>query len=90
MLSLAYSLEARPEDPDVDKDELINTVKSIEQEAQKGEQANERKLTRWLGNLAEMAEDIFEVTVAALSGPQAAFATVARKVAARVKQEQRF
>ncbi len=81
------AIKERPDDPDVDKDELTNTVKSIEQEAQKGEQANERKLTRWLGNLAAMAEDIFEVTVAALSGPQAAFATVARKVAARVKQE---
>ncbi len=81
------AIRSRPEDPDVDKDELTNTVKSIEQEAQKGEQANANKLTRWLRNLAAMAEDIFEVTVAALIGPQAAFATVARKVAARVKQE---
>lgn len=82
------AIKARPEDPDVDKDEVTNTVKSIQQEAQKGEQANENKLTRWLRNLAGMAEDIFEVTVAALTGPQAAFATVVRKVAARMKQEQ--
>jgi len=34
-----------------------------------------------------MVEDIFDVTVAALTGPQAALATVARKVAAKVKQE---
>jgi hypothetical protein len=34
-----------------------------------------------------MAEDIFDVTVAALTGPQAAVATVARKVAAKAKQE---
>jgi hypothetical protein len=36
-----------------------------------------------------MAEDVFEVTVAALTGPQAAFATVARKVAERAKGEQK-
>jgi hypothetical protein len=81
------AIKARGEDPDVDKEEVTNTVKSIQQEAQKGEQANENKLTRWLRNLAGMAEDIFEVTVAALTGPQAAFATVARKVAAKAKQE---
>ena len=81
------AIKARPGDPDVDKDEVTDTVKSIQQEAQKGEQANENKLTRWLHNLASMAEDIFEVTVAALTGPQTAFATVARKVAAKAKHE---
>ncbi|MFV9507426.1 MAG: caspase family protein [Oscillochloridaceae bacterium umkhey_bin13] len=81
------AIKARPEDPDIDKEEVTNTVKSIQQEAQKGEQANENKLTRWLRNLAGMAEDIFDVTVAALTGPQAAFATVARKVAAKAKRE---
>jgi len=34
-----------------------------------------------------MAEDIFEVTIAALTGPQAAAATVARKVAEKAKRE---
>jgi hypothetical protein len=34
-----------------------------------------------------MAPDIFDVTVAALTGPHAAFATVAQKVAAKAKQE---
>lgn len=60
----------------------------IEQRAAKGEQTNEHKLTRWLRHLAGMAEDIFEVTVAALTGPQAAIATVARNAAARVRGEQ--
>jgi hypothetical protein len=81
------AIKARPEDPDVAKDEVTATVKHIQQEAQKGEQANENKLSRWLRNLAGMAEDIFDVTVAALTGPQAAFATVARKVVAKVKQK---
>ncbi|MCS7289574.1 MAG: caspase family protein [Roseiflexus sp.] len=81
------AITARPDDPHVDKEEIVETVKKIEQEAAKGEQANEHKLTRWLRNLAGMAEDIFEVTVAALTGPQAAFATVARKVAEKARQD---
>ena len=81
------AIKIRPADSNVDKDEMTGTVERIQQEAQKGDAASEGKLTRWLSNLAGMAEDIFEVTVAALGGPQAAFATVARKVAAKVKQE---
>lgn len=81
------AINARQPDPDVDKDEITATVQAIQEEAQKGDQANERKLTRWLCNLAGMAEAIFDVTVAALTSPQAAFATVARKVAAKAKQE---
>jgi hypothetical protein len=81
------AINTRPDDPDVGRDEITETVRSIEEEAQKGDRANERKLTRCLNNLAGMAEDIFDVTVAALTGPQAAFATVARKVAAKAKQE---
>ncbi len=34
-----------------------------------------------------MAEDIFAVTVAALTGPQAAFATVARTVATKANEK---
>jgi hypothetical protein len=81
------TINARQPDPDVGKDEIAETVKDIQEEAQKGDQANEKKLSRWLRNLAGMAEDIFDVTVAALTSPQAAFATVARKVAAKAKQE---
>jgi hypothetical protein len=81
------AINARQPDPDVDKDEITETVQAIQEEAQKGDQANEKKLHRWLGNLALMAEDIFDVTVASLAGPHAAFATVARKVAAKAKQE---
>jgi hypothetical protein len=81
------AINTRPDDPDVGRDEITEAVRSIEEEARKGDQANERKLTRWLRTLAGMAEDIFDVTVAALTGPQAAVATVARKVAAKAKQE---
>jgi hypothetical protein len=81
------AVETRPHDPDVGRDEIMETVRDIHEEAQKGDQANERKLSRWLGNLSDMAGDIFDVTVATLTGPHAAVATVARKVAAKAKQE---
>jgi translation elongation factor EF-1beta len=80
------AINARPPDPDVDQDEMTETVQNIQAEAQKGEQASEKKLSRWLNYLGSMADDIFDVTVAALTGPQAAAATVARKVAERAKQ----
>lgn len=81
------AINARRDDPDVDRDELTGAVKAIEQEARKGDAASAKKLARWLHNLATMAEDIFDGTVAALTGPQAAFATVARTVAQRARQE---
>lgn len=80
------AITARPVDPNVDTDEITETVRSIEGETRKGAQANAAKLRRWLRNLADMAEDIFAGTVAALTGPQAA-ATVAHAVAAQVQQE---
>jgi hypothetical protein len=80
-------IEARPEDPDVDKAELTGTVDKVEQEVDKGEQANTNKLSRWLGNLAEMAPDIFEVTVATLVNPAVGVATVIRKVAQKAQAE---
>lgn len=82
-------INARPADPNVGKDELTRTVQAIQQEAQQGDQANERKLTRWLGSLAGMADDIFEATVAALTSPQAVVATAARRATEEVKHERR-
>ncbi|MBN1137950.1 MAG: caspase family protein [Anaerolineae bacterium] len=80
-------IEARPDDPDVDKEELIDTARQIEQEVNKGESANANKVERWLGELLGMADDIFDVVVACLSGPAAGVAAVIRKVVARAKAE---
>jgi hypothetical protein len=82
------AIDARRDHPDVDKAELTETVQKIEAEAEKGDAANETKLTRWFTMLAGMAEDIVEVTAAALLSPQAAVATVARKVAEKAKAKQ--
>ncbi len=70
LFEAAYrQIEARPEDPDVDKEELIELVTKIQQEVVKGEQANANKVKRWLDNLAGMAPDISRTTVAGLIQP---------------------
>jgi hypothetical protein len=80
-------IEARPEDPDVDKEELIETVQKIQGEVAKREEANPNRVERWLKTLAIMADDIFEVTVACLTSPAAGIATVVHKVAEKAKEE---
>jgi hypothetical protein len=80
-------IEARPEAPDVDKEELTDTVQKIQDEVAKGEQANPNKVERWLGNLAKMAPDILDVTVACLTSPAVGIATVIRKIAEKAKAE---
>jgi hypothetical protein len=62
-------IDKRPEDSNVDKDELKDTVDKIENEIKKGEEANPAKVERWLKFLASMADDIFQVTVATLASP---------------------
>ncbi len=80
-------IEARPEDPDVDREELASTVEKIQTEAARGEEANPNKVERWLKFLAGMAPDIFEVAVATLTNPAAGVATVIRKIAEKAKAE---
>jgi hypothetical protein len=75
------AIQARPADADLDKDELTGTVKKIQAEAAKGEQANPNKVERWLTNLADLAPDIRNVTVAALINPVAGIATAIRAIA---------
>jgi hypothetical protein len=77
----------RPADPKVDKDEVKDRVERIEQEASTQESASESKLERWLGDLAWMAPDIFNITVAALTSPVTAVTTIVRKVAQKAKAD---
>ncbi|MFL7791007.1 MAG: CHAT domain-containing protein [Anaerolineae bacterium] len=85
--SVYQKIEARPEDPDVDKEEVTETVKKIEAEAAKGEEANPNKVERWLKTLGTMAPDILEVTAACLVNPVTGIAAVIRKVAEKAKKE---
>jgi len=82
-------IEARPEDLDVDKEEISENVQKIQEEVGKGEQANPSKVERWLKALALMAPDILDVTIAALTSPATCIATVVRKVAKKAKDETR-
>lgn len=79
-------IDARPPDPNVDPAELKDLVRRIEAEARKGEQANPVPLERWLGNLGDLAADIFAATTSTLTNPGFGLAQVAQRAAAKVKQ----
>ncbi len=80
-------IDARPVDPGVDKEELVQQVDAIQQEAAKGEHANESKMQRWLRALGDAAPDILDVTVATLTNPVAGVALTIRKIAERAREE---
>ena len=84
---LEEKIKARPEDPNVDKQEIREQVNQIKTEAAKGEQANPNKLERWIRTLSGMAPDIIDVMVASLGGPISGITAVIQKIAARVKAE---
>jgi hypothetical protein len=79
-------IETRQEDPQVDKEEIVETVQRIEQETAKGEEANPAKVDRWLSTLSDMAPDIGEVVLSTLTNPAAGIATVIRKIAEKAKE----
>lgn len=80
-------IETRPADPNVDKEEVKETVQKIEQEAKKGDEANPTKVERWLKTLKDMAPDIGDVTIACLTNPAAGVAMVIKKIAEKAKAE---
>lgn len=83
---LYQHIESRPPDPNVDKEEIVETVQKIEQETSKGEQANETKLTRWMDNLNKIAPDVIDVALASLGGPVSGVTAVLKKIADRARQ----
>lgn len=80
-------LETRLEDPNVDKTEIKETIKKIEQEVTQQEPANPNKIERWMKILEDIAPDILDVIVAGLLNPGSAVATVVRKVAERARSQ---
>lgn len=87
--AIREQIDARPQDPDVDKTELVETVERIEAEVVKGEEANPSKVERWLRTLAAMAEDIFEVVAATLSHPIAGVSKAVQLIAKKAREETR-
>ena len=85
--AIYQKIDARPEDPNVGKEEITENVKNIQQEASKGEEANEKKIARWLSNLIQMAPDIFEVTVACILNPVMGATLAVRKVVEMIQKD---
>ena len=65
----------------VDKTELKDIVERIEQEVSKGETADSIKVERWLGLLAMVAIDVFQITVSTLLHPADGVAQPIRLIA---------
>ena len=81
------TIAALPDVNAVKKQELAETAKRIETEvAEKGAQADQTDLQRWMGNIQKMAPDIVDVILASLGGPLSAVTTILKKVAERAKQ----
>jgi hypothetical protein len=80
------AIQSRPDDPNIDKEEISGTVQRIEQEVKKGDQANESKLNRWMESLNKMAPDIVDVILASLGGPVSGLTAVLKKVAEHAHQ----
>ena len=86
--NLYKHIEARPPDPNVDKEEIAEIVQKIQEEASKGEkEANETKLTRWMDTLNKMAPDVIDVVLASLGGPVSGITAVLKKIADRARQQ---
>lgn len=84
---IKQDIDHRVDDPKIDKTKLRNVVESIQEEVEKGKEANPNKVERLLRNLAKMSEDIFQVTVATLASPAAGVAKVIQLIAQRAKAE---
>jgi len=80
-------IESRPPDAVVEKEEITDRVRRIEKEVASDEKAEPAKVERWLRNLAAMAPDILDVTVAALTSPIAGISMTVQKIAQKVKEE---
>jgi len=81
-------IETRAPDPNVDKEEILETVQKIQEEAARGEKdANETKLTRWMDTLNKIAPDVIDVALASLGGPVSGVTAVLKKIADHAHQQ---
>jgi hypothetical protein len=78
---IAKQIQTMPDDQN--KNDAIDAVKNLEQEAKKGEKADEGRIKRWLQFLAETAPDVWDVAVTTLSNPIAGLGKVFQKIAKR-------
>jgi hypothetical protein len=71
-------------DEELDKDELRESVRRIEREAGRGEQADTKKIATWLRTLGGLVPDIAKIVAAALANPIAGVAAAVQVTASRV------
>jgi len=67
--SIYLSIQLRPDEPGIGKDELVQLVQHVQDEVLKGDQANSQRLERWLRQLEQVASDVFQQTVEVLASP---------------------
>jgi hypothetical protein len=79
-------IESLPVNPDVDKEEVVETVQKIQEETKKEDQANPNKLERWISSIAKMARTS-GCDGSSLAGPVSGFTAVFKKIVDKVKQE---
>jgi hypothetical protein len=83
--AVTRQIEDRPADPEVDQDELQDTAQRVKDEVLKGDAASETKVERWLKTLIDVAPDVAEVALAALTNPLVGVAVAIRTLAQRLK-----
>lgn len=73
-------IDALKDIPAEDKSTLNQQVEQIAREAEKGPQADPKRLERLFNTISAMAPDIFEVAVATVSNPLAGIGLVVKKI----------
>ena len=88
---LYAKIEARPETPTADKEDLKAEVKEIQstvtEAAKKNEKVDEGFLSRRFRNIARVAPDVLDVVVATLGNPLAGLGVAVKRIADKAKRE---
>jgi hypothetical protein len=81
--ALQQKVNALPDGPD--KTVAQKAVQELQAEAQKGEQASQNTVEKWLAFLAEAAPDAWDVAIETFLHPIRGVATIFRKIAERAR-----
>jgi hypothetical protein len=73
----------------VDKEDTEDTLRKLENEARKGNHADQNRVSRWLNFLAEISPDVWQVAVQTFINPIAGVSLVFQKVAQRASKSSR-
>jgi hypothetical protein len=83
--SIHQQIKARPHDSAVDKEELAGRVERIQREVAKGDDANQTKVERWLGELSDAAPDIAGTVISGLRGVSSRLGSAIRQLVERLR-----